>query len=173
MSSSRVVTKVLAAEEDLLFGEGLAQQTRAKNSYTVNKISIVKPVNNSQDLNDLDPLKYPKVFLVENGYYKFYQYNGAAYEELVPITKTHTISTPVTLISAISKKTIFFDVATPHSVSNISDGFEGQELNLISRTSNTTIANNSEIVLKTGSDYLIPVNTGLKLVFNGNSWSEV
>jgi hypothetical protein len=169
----RTVTKALAAEEDILFGEGTAQQTRAGVAYQVTKFRNMRPVNSIDELNNLDFNKFPKAMLVENGIVKFYQHNGAVYEELIPVTRVSTETAVVTNISAISKQTIIFNVASAHTIASINNGVIGQELNLISSTNNTTIANNANIVLKGGSDYLIPANTGLKLVYTGSVWAEV
>lgn len=169
----RTVTKALAAEEDILFGEGTAQQTRAGVAYTVNKFRNMRPVNSIDELNNLDFNKFPKAILVENGTIKFYQHNGAVYEELVPIVKVTTETAVVSSISAIGKRTIIFNVSSAHTIDTINNGVIGQELTLISSTSNTTIENNAGIVLKGGSNYVIPANTGLRLVYTGSVWAEV
>lgn len=173
VATVRTVTKALAAEEDILFGEGTAQQTRAGKSYTVNKFRNARPVNSLSELNELDFNKFPKAILVENGTIKFYQYNGAIYEELVPISKTSVETSVVSNISAIGKQTIIFSVGSAQTITTISNGITGQELTLVSTTNNTTIENNANIVLKGGSDYAIPANTGLKLVYTGTVWAEV
>ena len=172
-STIRTVTKALAAEEDFLYGEGLAQQIRAGATYTVSKIRGFRPINNSTELVDLDFTKFPKVILVESGTLKFYQHNGTEYEELVIIGKTLTIASAVTSVSAIANRTVIFSVATMHSIANFNNGVKGQELNILSTTVNTTIENNANIVLKGGINYLIPANTGLHLVYTGVVWAEV
>ena len=172
-SSVRTVTKALAAEEDLLFGEGIAQQTRAGLSYTVSKIRGFRPVNDATELAELDFDKFPKAVLVRNGAVQFFQHNGAEYEELVLLKKTEVITTNLSSFSAIAKNTVIFTVGTAQSISDITNGIIGQELNIISTTVNTTIENNANIVLKGGSNYLIPANTGLRLVYTGTVWAEV
>lgn len=172
-SSVRTVTKALAAEEDLLYGEGTAQQTRAGVAYTVSKIRGFRPVNNSTELDDLDFNKFPKVVLVESGAFKFYQHNGTEYEELVPISKTLTIVSPVVTASAIANRTIIFNVGSAHDVANFTNGIKGQELNIIATTANTTIENNANIVLKGGSNLNLPTNTGIRLIYTGVVWAEV
>ena len=172
-SSVRTVTKTLAAEEDLLFGEGTAQQTRVGVSYTVSKIRGFRPVNDSAELDALDPLKFPKVTLVENGAYKHYQHNGTTYEQIVDISKTTTITAVVAAISVIASKTIIFSVGSANTITNFTNGIQGQELNIVSTNTNTTIENNSGIVLKGGSNYVIPANTGLRLVYTGTVWADV
>lgn len=172
-SSVRTVTKALAAEEDLLYGEGTAQQTRAGVAYTVSKIRGFRPVNDATELAELDPVKFPKVVLVRNGTLQFFQYNGTEYEQLSPLTKVETVTSPVTSFSAIAKHTVIFSSGSAHTISDITNGIIGQELNIISTTVNTTIENSANIVLKGGSNYLISANTGLRLIYTGTVWAEV
>lgn len=172
-ASVRTVTKALAAEEDLLYGEGTAQQTRAGASYTVTKIRGFRPVNSTSELEELDSMKFPKAVLVDNGLLRFFQFNGTEYEELVPVHKTETVSSVVNSVSAIAKSLFIFSVASAHTIDSITNGTVGQEVTIVSTTANTTIQNNASIVLKGGSDYLIPANTGLKLVYTGTVWAEV
>lgn len=172
-SSVRTVTKALAAEEDLLYGEGTANQTRAGVDYTVSKIRGFRPVNSQDELDSLEFAKFPKAVLVLNGLLRFYQHNGTAYEELVLIPKTEDIIANVSSFSAIAKSTVIFSVTTAQSISDITNGTKGQELTIISTTANTTIENSASIVLKGGVNYLIPANTGIKLTYTGTIWAEV
>jgi len=172
-SSTRTITKAPAAEEDLLYGEGIAQQMRAGVPYNVTKIRGFRPVNDITELNNLNPTKFPKAVLVENGALAFYKYNGAAYEALTILTKITTIVSEVTSFSAISLSTVLLSSGTPQSINNITNGIAGQELKLIATNGNTTIENTASIVLKGGSDYPIPSNTGLTLVYTGSVWAEV
>jgi len=172
-SSVRTVTKALAAEEDLLYGEGTAQQTRAGIAYTVSKIRGFRPVNSLTELDELDFNKFPKAVLVESGLLRFYQHNGSEYEELVLINKTLTIASVVTSVSAIANSTIIFNVSSAHSIVNFTNGSKGQELNIIAITANTTIDNNANIVLKGGSNLNLPTNTGIRLIYTGTVWAEV
>lgn len=172
-SSVRTITKVLAAEEDLLYGEGLANQNRAGIDYAVSKIRGFRPVNNQDELDTLDFAKFPKAVLVLNGLLRFYQYNGVAYEQLVPVAKTIDVTANVSTFSALLLETVIFTVATAQSISDITNGTKGQELTIISTTANTTIENSASIVLKGGANYLIPANTGIKLSFTGTVWAEV
>jgi len=172
-SSVRVITKALATEEDLLYGEGTANQNRAGMDYTVSKIRGFRPVNNQDELDELDVIKFPKAVLVLNGLLRFYQYNGTAYEQLVLVPKTEDITANVSSFSAIAKSTVIFSVATAQSISDITNGTKGQELTIISTTVNTTIENSASIVLKAGVNYLIPANTGIKLSYTGTVWAEV
>lgn len=173
VSSVRTVTKALAAEEDLLYGEGTAQQTRAGVAYTVSKIRGFRPVADSTELSELNFSKFPKAALVESGSLRFYQHNGAEYEELVLISKTLTISSAVTSVSAIANRTIIFSVSSAHSITNFTNGIKGQELNIIATTVNTTIDNNANIVLKGGVNLNLPANTGIRLIYTGVVWAEV
>ena len=172
-ASVRTVTKALAGEEDLLYGEGTAQQARAGASYTVSKIRGFRPVNDMDELDTLDFNKFPKAVLVTSGYFKFFQFNGAEYEQVIPITKTKVTTSPVTSISAISVNTQILSSVTPHTIDTITNGVTGQELNIIDTTGNTIIENNASIVLKAGSNYDIPTNTGLRLIYTGTVWAEV
>ena len=144
-SSVRTVTKALAAEEDLLYGEGTAQQTRAGAAYTVTKVRGFRPVNDMDELNALDYNKFPKAVLVTGGYFKFYQFNGTEYEQVIPITKTKTTTSPVTSISAVSVSTQIISSASAHTLDTITNGTIGQELNIIDTTGNTTIENNAVV----------------------------
>lgn len=172
-TSVRTVTKALAAEEDLLYGEGTAQQIRAGVSHTVSKIRGFRPVNNTTELADLDFAKFPKAVLVRNGALQFFQHNGTDYEELSILKKTEVISAAVTSFSAVAKNTVIFSSTTAHSINDITNGILGQELNIVSTTLNTTIENSASIVLKGGVNYVIPANTGLRLIYTGTVWSEV
>jgi len=172
-SSTRTITKVLAAEEDLLWGEGEVTQLRGDESLTLNKIRGFRPVNTQEEFDALDETKYPKVVMVQNGIMTFYQYNGSAYEVLIFQRRLDTVVTADTAFSAISKHTVVYSATSAHTIANITNGFAGQEINLISTTSNTTIANNAIISLKLGGDLLIPANTGIRLVCLGSVWVEV
>lgn len=63
MSNSRVITKVLAGLQDLLLGEGTVNQKRGNGSYTIDKIRLLYPANNREELSVLDPGKVPKARL--------------------------------------------------------------------------------------------------------------
>ena len=172
VSSVRTVTKALAAEEDLLLGEGVAQQTRAGKSYTVTKVSGFRPVNSDEELLALNPIRFPKAALVKNNTVQFMKHNGAEYEALVLVTKTLVVTSNTSTI-APSADTVIFNISTAHEVSDILSGLLGQKLTIVSTTINTTIKNSTSVVLKGGADYLIPVNTGLQLVYTGSVWAEV
>ena len=79
----------------------------------------------------------------------------------------------VTKLAADVNKTIIFNVSSTHTIDTITNGVVGQELTIVSSTNNTTIENNANIVLKGSSNYAIPANTGLKLVYTGSVWAEV
>jgi len=171
-TSVRTVTKALAAEEDLLLGEGVAQQTRAGKSYTVTKIGGFRPVNSDEELLALNPISFPKAALVKTSTVQFMKHNGAEYEALVLVPKTLVVTSNTSTI-APSADTVIFNVSTIHEVSDILSGVLGQKLIIVSTTANTTIKNSTNVVLKGGVDYLIPVNTGLQLVYTGSVWGEV
>jgi hypothetical protein len=172
-TTTRTVTKALAVEEDILYGEGPAQQTRGGVSTPVTKVSGFRPVNTMAELLALDIEKFPKAVLVINGTAIFYQHNGTDYEQLIPLSKQETISVDNAAISVATKETIIFNVATPHLLTSLNDGIVGQRVTLISKTANTTVQNNTNMALKGAADYLIPINTGITLEFIGTIWSEV
>jgi hypothetical protein len=171
--ATRVVTKALAAQQDLLIGEGTASQSRAGAVYTVDMLRMLGIVNDETDLIALDPAKFPKALLFRSGYYEIYVHNGIEYEEVVPVTSPTTIATALAQVSTIGKRTLVFSVATPHTIDALSNGAKGQELNLISTTTNTTIASNASISLKGGVDKLLAAYTGIRLVCLGSIWVEV
>lgn len=76
----RIVTKMLAGLEDLLFGRGTVTQARAGGSYEITKLSLVKVLTNASQLADEDYGKFPFVAVVENEQLSFYEYvNGTGY----------------------------------------------------------------------------------------------
>jgi len=149
-SSTRTITKALAAEEDLLYGEGVVQQTRAGVPYNVTKIRGFRPVNDVSELNLLDSVKFPKAVLVDNGLLSFYQFNGTEYEQLVPVTKSNVITDTSSTVIAAASQTLLFSVGSVHTISSITGGTKGQVLHIVSTTSFTTIQSNAGIVLKGG-----------------------
>lgn len=80
--SSRTINKNLAAQEDLLFGEGLQAQKRAGGNYTVNKIRAIYPVNSLEELESLDPDKFPKARLYTDDGVEDYVYTDGQYERV-------------------------------------------------------------------------------------------
>lgn len=81
--SNRVISKNLAAQEDLLFGEGLQSQKRAGGNYVVSKIRAIYPVNSLEELNSLDPDKFPKARLYTDNGVEDYVYTNGQYERVV------------------------------------------------------------------------------------------
>ena len=172
-TSTRTLTKVLAGEEDLLYGEGLANQTRGEQNVVVNKVRGFRPVNSIEELEELDINRFPKVVLVENGTIRFLEFDGAYYSDLSFAPLPYTVDTAISSVSVSARTTIVFSVDEPHTVSQLAGGNQGQEITLVStQDAKTTIENNAVISLKGGTDYTIPLNTGLKLVYIGTVWME-
>lgn len=173
----RTITRALATEEDILYGEGTAQQSRGGAQRTVQKVRGFRPVNNQDELQALNPSRFPKAVLVENGVATFYTFDGTGY---VPLTinaergyRTVVVASPVTNVNALNLASIIFSVTTSHTLADIDNGEAGKVLHIASTTANTTIANNANISLKGGVDYLIPANTGITLLHTGSIWAEV
>lgn len=172
-ASTRVATKALAGQEDLLFGEGVANQTRAGQSLPISKIRGFYPVNDVAELADLDFLRFPKAVVVQSGQMQFYQHNGAEYEQVQLTPKGDVTESPVTSTSAVGIETLVIDSATPHTLSNLTNGFLYQRVYIVAVTGNTTVDNNSVIKLKGGVPLLLPSGTGITLIHTGSFWSEV
>ena len=173
-TSTRTLTKVLAGEEDLLYGEGLANQTRGEQSVIVNKVRGFRPVNSIEELEELDVSRFPKAVLVENGTMRFLEFDGSYYADLSFAPLPVTVDTTVSSVPVSARTVIVFDVESPHTVSLLAGGNQGQEITLVStQDAKTTIENNATISLKGTTDYAIPLNTGLKLVYIGTVWMEV
>tara|TARA_R110002012_G_scaffold312664_1_gene523603 strand:- start:133 stop:483 length:351 start_codon:yes stop_codon:yes gene_type:complete len=81
--SSRVITKSLATQQDLLFGEGLQEQKRADGSFVLDKIRLVYPVNSVTELGGLDPEQFPKVRVYESNTVTDYMYKNDTYEPVL------------------------------------------------------------------------------------------
>lgn len=172
-SSTNLVTKVLAAQEDLLFGEGSAAQTRAGESVVVSKIRGFYPVNDLSELNALDHDKFPKACLVSGALISFYKYNGAVYEQLVILPKGETTVAALTSASVVGKEVVVVSSATPHTIIDLQGGTQYQVVRLIATNTNTTIAHNANISLRTGANLNLPANTGVTLCYTGTIWAEV
>ena len=78
MSTERKVQKNLAGEEDLLLGEGTVQQSRNNLKYTISKLSTIRPVNSTVELNALDPDRFKKAALFDTNadLVTLYNYNS-------------------------------------------------------------------------------------------------
>ena len=72
---TRTVQKVLACEEDMNYGEEEFLQTRGSGQFQVSKIRGFRPCNSQEELDNLDPERFPKACLVLDGEITFYQYN--------------------------------------------------------------------------------------------------
>lgn len=170
--ATRKVTKVLATKEDIVFGEGTVQQDRAGTTYTLEKLRLIYPVNDESELADLDPEQFPKALLVKNGFVTVYQHNGDTYEELVQTVKTLVTTEELTVLSAISVDTVIFS-GPVSNLTTINNGSLGQCIKIVPTNGNLTIINNTNIVTKSGSDIVVPINTGVQLVYTGTVWAEV
>lgn len=62
---SRIVKKVLAAEEDLLLGKGSIQQVRGDKPYFVNKLRFLKPVDSVEDISTVNTGNFIDLYLQE------------------------------------------------------------------------------------------------------------
>lgn len=80
--SNRIVNKSLAAQQDLLFGELQVEQKRANGVYTVDGVRLIYPVNSLAELQELDPVQFPKARLYEGDSYTDYVWSGSAYVEV-------------------------------------------------------------------------------------------
>lgn len=172
-SSTSLVTKVLAAQEDLLYGEGTAAQQRAGGTITVNKVRGFYPVNNLSELSTLDSLRFPKACVVSGALVSFYQYNGVVYEQLVLLPKGEATATALTAASVVGKEVVVITSSTPHTIIDLQGGTQYQVVRLIATNTNTTVANNANISLKGGADLNLLANTGVTLCYTGTIWAEV
>ena len=171
--STRVVTKVLGAQQDLLIGEGKAEQTRAGQSYTVDKLRLLYLANSMDEVSELDPTMFPKVLLLENGSYYLLVFDGAVYTRVPQLTTILNI-TDQTIINAVAAETVVVSATVPTTITNIISGNNGQRMHIIATTANTTIANNATIRLRGGVNLAIPIGTGITLVFiTSVGWAEV
>lgn len=170
---TRKITKVLAVEEDINYGEGNAKQLRSGTNYPVNLVRTLRPVNNVTELTELDPERFPKAAMVYDGQISFFQHNGEEYEQLVANSKTVVVEAPIAAISAIGKETVIISSSEVHSLSYLNNGTLGQFLNIVSTTSNTTISNSPTISLIGGVDKPLTPNTGVRLICTGSVWAEV
>lgn len=75
MADQRTVLKSLAGEEDLLWGRGPVNQSRAGGTYPISKLSFTKVVTSEAALALLDPTLFPSAAVVENGTFTLYEYD--------------------------------------------------------------------------------------------------
>lgn len=83
MTDQRTVKKSLIGQEDILYGEGSATQSRAGNNYTINKVRNIQPINSIAERDALDTEKFTKVRLYENNSVTDYQYKNNSWVALV------------------------------------------------------------------------------------------
>lgn len=75
MHDTKIVTKSLAAAQDLLRGVGKRQQNRANKMVTVNALHLFIPVASDAELAELDPVEAAGLGVVMSGSsMKYYQY---------------------------------------------------------------------------------------------------
>lgn len=122
--SNRVITKSLAAQQDLLFGEGLQEQKRAGGNFVVDKIRTIYPVNSLDELNALDPEQFPKARLYTEDGTVDYVYSEGEYVAVSDSALTLQVTEAKTAAGTI-----------------LSDGSSVQEF---SETTSTEIANIKE-----------------------------
>lgn len=171
--STRIATKVLGAQQDLLIGEGKAQQSRAGTTYTVDKIRLLYIANSLEELNALDPTMFPKALLVVDGGYSLRVFDGAVYRHVPQLQPVASV-TDETTIDVTAVETVVVTPTVPTIITELSNGVNGQCVRLIATTPDTTVANNSTIHLRGGSNLALPIGTGITLVFISSiGWAEV
>lgn len=74
------ILKDLAGQEDLLLGEGSENQVRDGLAFPVSKIRVIYPANDTTEIQNLDPNKYPKVMLWSGSTVQFYLWDGSVYQ---------------------------------------------------------------------------------------------
>lgn len=80
--NTKVIVKQLAAEEDLLLGEGQITQTRNGQAVTVTKLTLFKIVSSDAELQAIDTSKFKHAMLIENGFGQSYYFNGGSWMPL-------------------------------------------------------------------------------------------
>lgn len=172
-STVRTITKALAGEEDILYGEGLAQQTRGDTTVSINKVRGFKPVNTCEELEELDPVRFPKAIMVGRGLLQHLQWDGMNYSPLVGLPVLLDLTSAAATIDVLTQEVIRLTAPSAHVVVDLVNGFTGMKITIIAMNGNTTIANNTSLVLKSGADYLIPAGTGITFIDVGTHWAEV
>lgn len=77
------IKKELIVQEDIDFGENTVDQTRQDTQYeNLAQVNNLYTINSIEELQYVDPLKFPKVVLFENGIASFYQYVENSYVKL-------------------------------------------------------------------------------------------
>ena len=103
MTTTRVVNKVLATQEDLLYGEDTAVQSRNGANVTVNKIRSIFPVNSVAERDALDITKFTKcrLYNVDGTELVDYQYISGIWET---VSQSNNVKYFALLASAKSAK---------------------------------------------------------------------
>lgn len=79
--TTNTIKKVLAGEEDLAYGEGTETQIRSEQEIEVSQVRAgYRPCATAEEMNALDPLRFPRASVIEDGQIKFYAHNGTSYE---------------------------------------------------------------------------------------------
>ncbi|UIS54097.1 hypothetical protein ZHX_gp37 [Edwardsiella phage vB_EpP_ZHX] len=76
---TNLVHKELGGMEDLLFGEGKAQQVRNGQPIEVTRIKLLYLIRSDAELTGLDGSRFPFVLKVAQDGAEFFRYNGSAY----------------------------------------------------------------------------------------------
>ncbi len=76
-----VVEKNLITQQDIAFGENTFTQVRGGGTFSVDEVRSIYPVNSLDELNTLDPIKFPKAVLFTSTYFVFYRYIAGNWEE--------------------------------------------------------------------------------------------
>lgn len=152
----RTITKVLGGQEDLLFGEGTVQQARSGGLYEISKIRGFYPCNSQEELDDLDPVLFPKALLVSDNSYKLYKWDTGAwvqlYEaELYSRRTVNTLADAATDLNLSAGSYFVTANAAPTTISTVSNAVVGLAV-YVEFDGNTTIEHNSAIALKLMAD---------------------
>lgn len=88
------VEKNLIIQQDIAFGENSLTQTRGGGSFTVDQVRCIYPVNSLEELNSVDPVKFPKAILFSgNNSYLYVNVSGSWVEQDKNIASWDEIST--------------------------------------------------------------------------------
>jgi hypothetical protein len=111
---------------------------------------------------------YVPPYTVQNGTFgtDFPFYNSRM---LLYRSTSTTSATP----SVADMNALTMSYASPTTITNFTDGEDGQVLLLLFTTANATIQNNSDIALATGRDWNAPANGTLTLAYLGGKWREL
>lgn len=112
MADLKNITKALAVQEDIAFGEAPISQVRGGITYpSLTPFRLFYPVNSLVELNALDPTKYLKACLFINSEYTLYSYYSGSWhictEALSSIALTLTnswVNDGAYQVATVSKK---------------------------------------------------------------------